>query len=72
MTSQDIKRLNRRRAALVDFAVLMILVGLGVIVANPTTGLTLGSIWILIFGILPLVVAIRSGKSSTRICRFHS
>jgi hypothetical protein len=40
----------------------MILIGLGVIVANPTTGLTVGSIWILIFGILPLVVAIRSGK----------
>jgi len=62
MTSQDIKRLNRRRAALVGFAVLMILIGLGMIVANPKIGLTVGSIWILIFGILPLVVAIRSGK----------
>jgi hypothetical protein len=40
----------------------MIIIGLGMIVANPTTGLTAGSIWILIFGILPLVVAIRSGK----------
>ena len=62
MTSQDIKRVKRGRALLVGYGVLMILIGLGFIVANPKMGLTLGSIWILIFGIFPLVVGIRSGK----------
>ncbi len=62
MMSQDIKRFKRRRMFLEAYAVLMILFGVGLIVANPAEGLGIGIGWILIFGVLPLAIAIKGGK----------